>query len=280
MRKRNAVVICLFLLCALAGGAVWITSNSTAQSRAKADKIDVTQVLPAEVQAVNPLAAINDKSRAAKAGGATEVRALADEIFTTYHFDEAPAGLGDVIKERLVRAEVSYRSGKGQQGISDASIVRAINYLAYKVDAPAFARTNVFELRRMKVAMLPFTADLQAGSRGADRLISRNGKSTSADPTTPTMSPLAATLFLVSLVQQKQFNPEYQLTNQEFVELHGGKREAKSEKLFRGEIQSRTGDLSRSSQLEQSVGKNATVLGMAKLINLPDELMYVLGIDK
>lgn len=264
----------------LAGGAIWITSNSTAQSKVEADKLGGTQSSPVEANTSNPLGNINDKSRAANKGSETEIRALADEIFTKHHFNEAPAGIGDAIEERLVRAELSYRNGKGQKGISEASIVRAVNYLAYKVGAPAFARTNVFELRRMKSAMLPYTADLQARSRVTDSVLSSNGKIITNAATTPTMSPLEATFFMASLVQQKQFNSEYQLTNQEFVALHGGKRQATSEKLFLGEMQSRRSDLTRSNELEQSVEKGVAAMSLLQIVNLPDELMYVLGIQK
>jgi uncharacterized membrane protein len=280
MRKRNTAVICLFLLCALAGGGIWITSNSTAQSKTGEDQRGGVEISPVEARTSNPLGNINDKSRAANSGGETEIRALADEIFTTYGFNEAPAGFSDAIKERLVRSEVSYRSGKGQQGISDASIVRAVNYLAYKVGAPAYARTNVFELRRLKTGLLPYTADLQARSRVVDGATLRDGKGSTKDPKTPTMSPLEATLFMTVLVQQKQFNPEYQLTNEEFVALHGGKRSARSDKLFRGEMQSRQGDIRRSRELETLVEKNAAAMPLSEIVNLPQELMYVLGIEK
>lgn len=279
MRKRNTAVISL-LFCALAGGAIWITSNSTAQSKAGADKRGGPQNSPVEANSSKPLGNINDKSRAANNGGETEIRALADEIFTTYHFNEAPAGLGDSIKERLVRAELSYRNGKGQEAIADASIVRAVNYLAYKVGAPAYAQTNVFELRRLKTGMLPYTADLQARSRVIDGAALAGGKTNTNDAKTPTMSPLEATFFTVLLVKQKQFNSEYQLTNQEFVALHGGKRNAKSDKLFRGEMQSRRSDKSRSHELETSVKKQAASMSVSEIVNLPQELMYVLGIEK
>jgi hypothetical protein len=282
MRKRNTGMISL-LFCALAGGAIWITSNSAAQSETGADKRGGTQNSPVEEKPSKPMGNINDKSRAANNGGETEIRALADEIFTTYQFDEAPAGVSDNIKERLVRAEISYRGGKGQQGISDASIVRAVNYLAHKVGAPAYARTNVFELRRMKASILPYTADLQARARAeqvTNGMLVADRKSSANDAKTPTMSPLEATFFMTVLVQQKQFNSEYQLTNQEFVALHGGKRQAKSDKTFRGEMHARRGDSSRSNELEKTVEKHAAAMTLSEIVNLPQELMYVLGIEK
>jgi hypothetical protein len=94
------------------------------------------------------------------------------------------------------------------------------------------------------------------------------------------MSPLEATVFMVSLVQQKQFNSEYQLTNEEFVALHGGKRQANSDQLFRGEMQSRRSDLSRSNELEKMVEKHAAEMSLVQIVNLPQELMYVLGIQQ
>ena len=282
MRKRNTAVISLLLLCAVTGAAIWITSNSAAQSKLKASQ-DEAQSSLEEGKPSSPLAQINGRARTANKGGETEIRALADQIFTTYQFDEAPGGLSDSIKDRLVHAELSYRDGKGQQGISDASIVRAVNYLAYKLGAPAFARTDVFELRRMKAAILPYTGDLQARSRAAEVAGVLSGgaqKANANDANTPTMSPLEAIFFMTALVQQKQFNPEYQLTNEEFIALHSNKRQAKSEKTFRSEMQNRMGDSTRSKQLVQQVEKHAATMSLSEIVNLPDELMYVLGIGK
>jgi uncharacterized membrane protein len=275
MKKRNLAMISVFLFSALAGGAIWVNSNSVA--RTQAEEGNAEQSFPVQAKPTIPLVHLNEKSRAAKKGGETDIRALADEIFTMHQLDEAPAGLGDSMKESLVRAEINYRTGKGQDGVSDASIVRAVNYLALKVGAPAFARTNVFELRRLKAAMLPYTPDLQSRSHVTDGGMVMDRK-TINNPKTPTMSPLEATVFMLSLIQQKRFNAEYQLTQEEFVALHGGKRQATSEKLFRGEMQFRQGDLSRGTELEQSVRKRTSTMTALELVNLPHELMYVLGI--
>ena len=219
MNKRNMAVISMFLFCALAGGAIWVNSNSAA--RTQAEERSGEQSFSVQATPSNPLGQLNEKSQAAKKGGETEIRALADEIFTMHQLDEAPAGLGDSMKESLVRAEINYHTGKGQDGISDASIVRAVNYLALKVGAPPFARTNVFELRRLKTAMLPYTPDLQSRSHATDAGMGID-KKTINNPKTPTMSPLEATVFMLSLIQQKRFNVEYQLTQEEFVAVHGG----------------------------------------------------------
>jgi len=280
MRKRNTLIISLLLICVVTGGAIWMTSNSTAQS---SFEMSEAQSSSDQEKPSSPLSNINGKARAANnGGGETEVRALADEIFTTYQFDEAPAVVGDSIKERLVRAELNYRSGHGQQGISDASIVRAVNYLAYKLGAPAYAQTDVFELRRMKAAILPYTGDLQARSRAEEvtNVIAGNQKTNANDAHTPTMSPLEAIFFMTALVQQKQSNPEYQLTNEELVALRGNKRQAQSEKMFRTEMHSRMDDRSRSRQLVQQVEKHAAEMSLSEIVNLPEELMYVLGIGK
>lgn len=280
MRKRNTLIISLLLICVVTGGAIWMTSNSTAQS---SFEMSEAQSSSDQEKSSSTLSNINGKARAANnGGGETEVRALADEIFTTYQFDEAPAVVGDSIKERLVRAELNYRSGQGQQGISDASIVRAVNYLAYKLGAPAYAQTDVFELRRMKAAILPYTGDLQARSRAEEvtNVIAGNQKTNANDAHTPTMSPLEAIFFMTALVQQKQSNPEYQLTNEEFVALRGNKRQAQSEKMFRTEMQSRMDDRSRSRELVQQVEKRAAEMSLSEIVNLPEELMYVLGIGK
>jgi hypothetical protein len=45
-------------------------------------------------------------------------------------------------------------------------------------------------------------------------------------------------------------------------------------------MQSRQGNLSRSKELEQSVEKHVAAMSLSEIVNLPQELMYVLGIKK
>lgn len=264
MKRRNVAGFSLVLCCALAGGATWIASINTVHGLSREEAA-------AAARASKPLAGLNDKARAAKGGDEAAVRALADEIFSQFNTEHAPAGLADAMKERVVRAELNYRAGRGK-GISDANAIRMVNRLAHEVGAPAFAHTDVFELRRLKAGLLPYTSDLQsrAAGSGAGR---RN-------PNEPSMSPLEATYFAVLLVQQKRFNPEFQLTHDEWVELHGGKRKSKADAKFHDKMRERQDDAARTEEMQKAFEDGLSKKSVAELLELPAALLDTLGVER
>ncbi|MFN2454136.1 MAG: hypothetical protein ABR577_07935 [Pyrinomonadaceae bacterium] len=268
MKRRKIIAIPLLLCCALGGGAMWLVPNTIIRGQSQANA-------PAIAQASNPLAGINDKLRTAKGGGEAAARALADDIFSRFDFDQAPAGMTDAIKERLVRAELNYRKGRGK-AISELSIARMINRLAFRLDAPAYGRTNLFEVKRFEAGLIPYTPELRAQLRAPE---AGNGKSrrASADRT---MSPLEATFVAGLLLQQKRFNAEYQLTNDEWIALHGGKRGSKLSENFREEMSARRNDAKRTTELEQAAAHSLTAMHPSQILNLPMELLDTLGVER
>lgn len=264
MKRRNVVAFSLLLCCALLGGATWVASKNTVHGLSKAEAAAATR-------ASGPLAALNDKARAAKSGDEAAVRGLADEIFSQFSVGNAPAGLTDSVKDRLVRAEVNYRAGRGK-GISDAQVVGMVNRLAHEVGAPAFARTDVFELRRLKTGLLPYTSDLQSHALG--NAVGRK------DPKEPSMSPLEAAYFAGLLVQQKRFNAGYQLTHDEWVALHGGKRNGKANAKFQDKIKERQNDDTRTAELQKAFGDGLAKKSVSELLELPATLLDTLGVER
>ena len=265
-RTRVIAALSLLLCCALLGGATWFASMQTAHGTSQEEA-------SAAARASKPLAQLNEKARAAKSGDEAAIRSLADEIFSQFSADQAPAGLADAIKDRLVRAEVNYRAGRGK-GISDANAVQMVNRLAHEVGAPAFARTDVFEFRRLKMGLLPYTSNLQ--SRSADGVGRKN-------PNEATMSPLEAAYFAVLLVQQKQGNPEYQLTHDEWVGLHSngnGKGRGQSNAKFRDKIRERQDSTVRSDELRRAFETGLTAKSPMQILELPAELLDTLGVDR
>ena len=264
MKRRNVARFSLLLCCALLGGATWMASRNNVHGLSR-DEAN------AAAQAAKPLAGLNEKARLAKGGDAASVRVLADEVFNQFEMGSAPAGLADSIKDRLVRAEVSFRAGSGK-GISDAAAVRMVNRLAHEIGAPAFAKTNVFELRRLKTGLLPYTSDLQ--SRTASDKAGRK------DPNEPSMSPLEATYFAALLVEQKRYNPEYQLTHDEWVNLHGGKRSGKSNAKFQDKIKENKGNNARAGELQQAFENGLSKKSVSELLELPATLLDTLGVQR
>jgi hypothetical protein len=150
--------------------------------------------------------------------------------------------------------------------------VRMVNRLVHEVGAPAFARTNVFELRRLKTGLLPYTSDFQ--SRVAGGVVGRK------DANEPSMSPLEATYFATLMVQQKRFNPEYQLAQDEWVNLHGGKRSAKSNGKFHDRMKERQNDGTREAELQKAFENGLSKKSVVELLELPATLLDTLGVAR
>jgi hypothetical protein len=247
----------------LGGSAFWNLSRSTA---------DTNRPLAADDEEPNSLVKINKKARAAKAGGEAATRELVDEMFRSFDFAQEFAELDDSIKDRLVRAELNHKKSHGKSSCSEQRVVHAVNLLADRVGTPAYTRTNVFEVRRLRANLLLYTSDLQERHN-------KNGlrKGQKQDVM---MSPLETFFVTVSLIQQKLSNPEYQLTNDEWIALHGGKRTVGGTQKFNDEMKQRRIDSTRSEEVSQAVYAGITAMGPFDVLSLPDEVLTTLGIER
>ena len=264
MKDRNKLWLALLLCCAVGSGAIWSTSLPTAQNHSGNDARGAAL-------AANPLAGLKEKARAAKGNDEAAVRALADDIFSLFNFDQAPAGMDDAIKERLVRAELRHRHGQGK-GTPEFKVVHMVNQLADKLGAPPYARTNRLEVKRLRMGLRPYISDLGAQSQADE---TKNNEKHSSS-----MSPLEAFFVAVSLIQQKRFNAEYQLTDDEWVALHGGRRAAGSSEKFLAEMSARRRDSARTEELDLAIGRGFASMSPSQLLSLPDELLNTLGVER
>jgi hypothetical protein len=263
MKKRYSLIGSFILLVLLGGSAFWNMSRSTAHSSPPSAAAD---------EEPNPLAKINQKARAAKDGGETATRELVDEMFRSFDFAQQFGELDDSIKDRLVRAELNHKTNRGKSSCAEQRVVHAVNLLADKIGAPAYTRTNLFEVRRVRANLLAYTPDLQERRYKTD--LRKGQKQTTA------MSPLETFFIAVTLIQQKRHNPEYQLTNDEWIALHGGKRTADGHKKFNEEMQQRRINSTRSEEVRQAVEAGISALGPFELLGLPDQLLNTLGIER
>ncbi len=264
MKRRKTLVFAFLLLCGLASGALWVISSSPARGQSQDTS---TGASPSN----NSLGRLDTKAKAAKSGDEARIGELADEVLASLNVDEAPAGMADAIKERLVRAEANYRNGRGK-GSSEFDIVRTVNGVAKKLNLPDYAKTNVFEIRRLEMNVLPLVPNFLGGQRNR-REDARKG-SINAE-----LSPLQAVFVMGRLVQQKRNVPDSQLTNDEWVAFHGGRRTAQSKALFQTAMESRRGDSTRTIAIDQAIKRGMTNIGPAELLNLPDRVLDALGIE-
>jgi hypothetical protein len=261
MRKRYFVIGSLVLLALIGGSALWSISESTAHSSQ-----------PAIDGPSNPLVTIKQKARAAKDGGKAETRELVDEMVRMSDLAQEFAELDDAVKERLVAAEMNYRNSHAKSRCSEFRIVHAVNRLADRMGTPAYTRTNVFEVRRLRANLLPYVSDMQA-ARSQNEL-------RKAQKHAPPMSPLETFFVAVTVIQQKRHNPEYQLTNEEWIALHGGQRTSEANKRFNHEMQRRRVDSRRSEEVRQAIAARLMVMNPFDMLSLPDEFLNTLGIER
>lgn len=160
--KKHFWLIFIVISCAVLGCAAAIIPFATAD-HAQAHKSD----LPSKSDEDEPFRLMNKKARAAKRGGLNEARDVADAVIDPYIKGSLIPGSDDTIaevKDRLARAEVAYRE-RGAEGVGEERVVRVINALAVKFDAPAYAKTDRAEVRKHRLALLLIAPNLASLDR-------------------------------------------------------------------------------------------------------------------
>lgn len=150
---------------------------------------------------------INNKARSSKRGGFAEIRELTDLVVDPYVGSNpivSADGTMDEVKDRVVRAEFEYRQGHNK-GVAEDSVIRVVNGLCKKFNAPEYAKTDRTEVRTHRMALLAVTPQLAT----IDHLKPNEANSSRAG-ISPNMSPVEAVNVTMSLVYQKIFNEEYQ----------------------------------------------------------------------
>jgi len=212
----------------------------------------------------NSVERINSKAELLNTADETVIRDLADEVFKSFDADLVPPEVIGSVKDRIVRAEVAYRSGHGKP-VSEFGVVRMTNMLMKKLQAPAYAQTNVFEVRRLEMNFLPFLSKFI----GKKPVGTSHGPKALGSSFNPEMSPLEAVVIANLLIQQKRVNPAYQLTQDEWVAKHYGKNSSKHE----------FGDKSRSDEMEKAI-KRGGDLSVSELVKLPHRALDMLGVER
>jgi hypothetical protein len=257
MRREKKVLVFLLLCSALVMTAVFVVGGRPASGQKSAG------------EATESILRINSKAAVLNSADETQIRELADEIFKTFDLDQVPAEVVDSLKDRLVQAEVNYRSGRGNP-VSEFGVVRMTNMLADTLGAPAYAKTNVFEVRRLEMNFLPYLSKF-IGKRPAGEVKRPKALKSSINPI---MSPLEAFTIAGLVIQQKRFNPEYQVTNSEWVAKQSAKRQKKA-----GDSANDIGK-DRSDEFEQAVQRGAAGLSAAQWLKLPNQALDRLGVAR
>lgn len=213
MNTRRAITM-LFVLGLLGAASFWFVRSTRSQRDASREAVEW-----------KPYAAIEAKASAAKVSrGADEqqrlVRELTDAVMEDIAGNLAVDSRGAVAgmllkpyKQRLMQAEVKYRSGQ-RQGISEANIVRLFDELVDRFEAPPYARTSEDEIRQLRLGLTHYLPDFIAQEKPA-----QTGSTESKPVVDPMMSPLEAAFVTALLASQKQHNEMCMLTRDERADL-------------------------------------------------------------
>lgn len=158
-------------------------------------------VLTVRTQEMTKLAPerIQEKAHLAHHGSPQAVREFVGEIFNQSILPKA----AESIRERIAHAEVLFRNGAALT-VDERDVVKAINDQVSELNGPAFARTNLSQLRSIR------------GVRR--RLIPGFVEPPSSDQSKPSprMGPAEAAYLALTLAMNKVANPDYQVTPEEW----------------------------------------------------------------
>jgi hypothetical protein len=254
MRHRKLFVLVLLSSALLVTALLVVGRRASGQDTAK--------------ETSNSIARINEKATLLNTGDQTQVREVADEVFKAFDLDQVPDEVISETRDRLIAAEVRYRAGQGKP-ISEFGVVRMVNMLADSLGAPAYAKTNVFEVRRMEMNFIPWLGKFMSQKAAHNNTdVKRVGASFN-----PTMSPLEAVTIAGLLIQQKRFNPGFQLTQSEWLAKHYGKRNPKDNLQEARNTQSH-------EQLDQILQRSTDTMTAKDFIKLSHNALDKLGVPQ
>jgi hypothetical protein len=279
--KRTKVSLALFLLVGLTSSVLWLTQSPSVEGRAPA----VSQ----KVERESPLAGLNRKAKASKGTNPFTVDDLTRDVVATFATTDMPNFTQEGVKERVAKAELSYRQGV-DKGISEVKVARTINELADKFALPDYAKVSVAMVRTTRVILMLEVPDLVGQNNPADK--NNNKKKKIGSSISPFMSPLEATALTLFLLQQKTLNEAYQVSHKEFFENLNQKQMGKWGQLRAkrdGYAQSsddpqapsiNVKSNTRTEEMDLAVKKAAAAMRPDELLNLADSSLDTLGIKR
>ena len=212
---------------------------------------------------------INQKAKDARTGNLNDAKDLVSEIIRVAGFEGELAGLATTaLKNRVGKAESRYRRGQ-TSGIPETKIVRTINGLARKFNLPTFARTDLYEVRKLRFELLP----------NLPQLI--NQKTQGLQPVTvgaefdSPMSPAEAFLIFSLMIQQKLSNQEYQMTYAE-----RGNRWSAMHRHQPGQTPSPNPFPNRNREMKEAIRQGIASTSGSDAMQLSDVTLNTLGIEQ
>ena len=218
-------------------------------------------------------------------------RVLADEIFEAAHGFGAlavtqgigptkiPITIDNVIKDRLVYAEMQYRRGLAH-GVKEQSIVEFTNMLAAKLKLPSYAQTSPAQVRHIRIWLMRVNPKFMGD--GAFRTGMEPGQEIY-----PELSPLQATHLLLEVLGHKLSDPFFQLTPDEWDRDKQRREAERNEQLAKGVISGSnvvqaTAIMQnpKESEMRLAVAQSTNSLTPVEAFSLIDDGFKILGITR
>jgi len=153
---------------------------------------------------VSPYDGIEKAASAMKPGDSDSVRAAVEAVFKFPHVFPLPEIMVDVLKQRLLDAEIAYLNGKAT-GVEEGSVVEGLNALATAFETPDYARVSLLQVQLVRSNLAFFMPIFMHAAPGAE-----------VGEGNPPMSPLQSMMVMSSLISRKLFMTDYQLSPAEW----------------------------------------------------------------
>jgi len=205
--NKNLMIVSILFLFVLGSLTMRLTPRWLVRAQSQKDA-DVSLRL-------KPYSQLDEKASAIQGADEGAIRELADAVLLSVMGNKVPSVLVSPYRERLVRAEISYRKEQ-EAGIGEGNIVRVLNELAQALSAPDYARTDEDEVRQTRLAISQMIPHLIVAQSLGAREQSAIGLPYTVSPT---MSPLEAVFVTHFLIMQKETNEFSQITPAERADI-------------------------------------------------------------
>ncbi len=256
MNKRFLIFFGLSLTITFGLGGIWLIKDRSVSAYTNPEP-------------THPFVEVNALALASRSGSVEDSKELVGEIIKVAGFDSELRGFtASSIKDRVGRAENNFQQGNSG-GVSEAKVVRTLNGLVRKFNLPAYVRTDIYEVRKLRLNLLSQFPQIINQKNQPRQPIS---VSTNLDAT---MSPAESVFVLGLLIQQKLANPEYQQTYSERIS-----RWTETHNHSPGRNGPSNPAPNRSREIRDALNSAASATSISDALQLSAMTLNTLGIDQ
>ena len=200
---------------------------------------------------------------------ADKASALADRVLAGPHRLALDPTILSVVRARLTSAEVAYWQGT-RPGIEEQRIVAFVNLLTERLKLPEHAKTTPGQLRTLRMQLLSGMPSFMG--RGMQLSDIHVGQMISSR-----LSPLQTAQLVLTLVDQKFYNPAYRVTPIEWerngpqIQTRMGRRPSIHDSGY--------ASTQRKRALEEAISTSISSMSQTDGLRLLSEGMSALGLD-